>query len=144
MKDVDLVDTLNEDAEEGEEFSAGGDVSVRKPRLNRFARKRRHKYELKKKHARDTGRHSVRYDEERERYWNNQFCGSKWHNPQNGGYIYWQRTYLSGCRRYAKFCTNRRIRSRYRMQIRLLDPEDIVAPRGSDYEKEFDFSGTLY
>jgi hypothetical protein len=51
---------------------------------------------------------------------------------------------LSGSRKYAKCCTNRRIRNMYRTRIKSMSPEDIVAPRNSDYEKEFDYLWTIY
>ena len=143
MKDLDFVDIPDKDAEE--EIVVIVPVrKPRKPRLNRFARKRQHKRELKLNHARRCGRYSIQHDEEREKYWNGEFVGCPWYSSRNDGYEYWHRNYLSGCRKYAKSCTNRRIRSKYRMQIRMMDPEDIMAPQCSDYEKEFDYLWTIY
>lgn len=112
--------------------------------LNRYAKKLRHKYALKKDHAVRFGRYSVKYDEQHERYWNDQFSGTKWYDDRNDGYQYWQRFYLSGSRKYAKDCTNSVIRSKYRALISNGELDEIIAPRGSDYEKEFDYLWTIY
>lgn len=68
-------------------------------------------------------------------------------NARNGGYEYWQAYYLTGPRRYAKFCTNRVIRAMYRDMLRSIDPDDpgdIPAFRGSEYEKIFDYDWTIW
>lgn len=122
-----------------------------KPRINRYANKRKHKRRLKQRHAMvcdgcrtnlDLVRH--RYQEDDDFWW--------WaiHHPRNGGYEYWNQFARSGARRFAKDATNGVIRSRYRDVLRGIDPynedeiEDIQALRGSDYEKMFDFWWTLW
>ena len=117
---------------------------MHKKRLNRYARKLRHKYRLQRSHALRFGYYTVQRDRESETDWNERFFGSKWYDPRNKGYQYWQQSCLSGRRRYAKFCTNRRIRSRYRILAKKADPDEIVAPRHADYEKEFDYWWTIY
>lgn len=108
-------------------------------RLNHYARKRQHKREMQKHHARQNGRFDPRLDAE---YW----CGeiSKYNDSRNYGYHYWDRCYLSGPRQYAKYCTNRRIRNHYRMLVANDRLSEIIALRGSDYEKEFDYMWTVW
>jgi hypothetical protein len=84
----------------------------------------------------------MRDDVEQEKY-------SYWyrkHPPRNGGYEYWKLWYLSNDRRHCKRTTDRKIRSMYKQIIhrRDLDPEDVEALRGSDYEKIFDYWWEIY
>ena len=120
--------------------------------LNRYAKLRRHKRYLKQRHA-NAYRYWNVYDDEQSahreheeelesgRHW-------KWHDPRNFGYTYWNNCYLSGCRKYAKSCTNRRIRAKYRqLASKNVKDEylgDVVAPQGSDYEKEYDYLWTIW
>ena len=115
---------------------------------NRYARKRQHKRELKKKHA-------VRYDnydpglDERlakEEYARDLESGSitKWHDCRNDGYAYWVDFSLSGPRSYAKYCTNRKIRSKYRNLLATQEFENIMTLSGSQYEKEYDYFWTIW
>ena len=114
-------------------------------RLNRYAMKRRHKRNLKKKygHGLYTGYRSNPYlmeAEYKEKY-------GDWPNSRNGGYEYWQQCYLTGPRQYAKNCTNRVIRAMYRDMLKNMDIEsldDIQALQGSDYEKIFDYMWTIW
>ena len=114
-------------------------------RMNRYAQKRKHKREMKKKFGRGlyTGhRTNLRLHENecREEY-------SGCPNARNGGYTYWKSYYLTGPRRYAKFCTNRMIRAMYRDMLRRMsedDMDDICAFTGSDYEKAFDYDWTIW
>ena len=117
--------------------------------LNRYDRLRKHKRYLKQRHANSYCRWNIHEDERREResaaedtYW------SRRHRPRNGGYEYWRNCYLSGCRRYAKDCTNSHIRAKYRqMALRNMTDEfleDVVALKGSDYEKEYDYLWTIW
>lgn len=62
---------------------------------------------------------------------------------RNHGFEYWQESYLSGCRRFAKNLTNRVIRAKYRDLIRSAE-EDVIALNGSEYEKEFDYNWTVW
>ena len=109
--------------------------------LNRYARKRLHKRKLKYQHAK------------------NWFYGGAYGQPElakqqmeeraepnepNKGYKYWQTYYLSGPRALAKQSTNRKIRTKYRLMIKRGDYEDIKAPAGADYEKEFDYNWTVW
>ena len=50
----------------------------------------------------------------------------------------------TGRRQYAKKYSDRRIRQKYRQLIHNLDPEDVTAPRGADYEKEYDYNWTIW
>lgn len=117
-------------------------------RDNRYARKRHHKYELKKKHAVRYNKYDVGLDERdaREEYANDLASGRvfKWQDPRNGGYNYWIDFSLSGPRSYAKFCTNRKIRAKYRDMLAKQEYEHISALQGSQYEKEFDYWWTIY
>lgn len=70
----------------------------------------------------------------RDTYW-----GRK-HPPRNGGFQYWQEWHISVMRRHCKRTTNRRIRSQYRDRLHRMDPEDVQALRGADYEKVFDYA----
>ena len=113
-------------------------------KLNRHARKRQHKRELKKNHAFRTGVFSVQLDEENQKSNAEEFPDSKYVDHRNGGYQYWHRCYLSGSRGYAKFCTNRKIRSMFRDLIATGELSEIVAPQGSDYEKLYDYFWTIW
>ena len=113
-------------------------------KLNRYARKLQHKQELKKNHAMRTGRYSVLLDETREKQWAEEFPNSKWIDDRNGGYRYWHRCYLSGSRRYAKDRTNRHIRSLFKTALANGELGEIIAPQGSDYEKEFDYAWSIW
>lgn len=120
--------------------------------LNRYARLRRHKLYLKRRHAKAYGRWDIREDERKEHEFDDKIrrdtrhCG--WHDSRNRGYTYWKNFYLSGCRKYAKQSTNGRIRAKYRqLASKNVKDEylaDVVAPRGSDYEKEYDYLWTIY
>ena len=117
--------------------------------LNRYERLRKHKRRLKQRHARDFGRWNVHEDERKERESFEEDPLWRWNrNRRNGGYEYWSHCYLSGCRRYAKSCTNRRIRAKYRRMLSGGAREeyliDVVAPQGSDYEKEYDYLWTIW
>ena len=121
---------------------------------NRYERKRQHIRELKRQHAILWGRYNTRLDEEHERSNYLKCVNSMWlrkyADPRNDGYQYWDRYYLSKSRRYARSCTNKTIRSKYRAKLtnvertELEELEDIIAPRGSDYEKEFDYFWAIY
>ena len=52
---------------------------------------------------------------------------------------YWQRTYISGRKRVAKRQTNSRLRQRYRVAVKKKAPDDVEAPRQSDYRKAYDW-----
>ena len=115
------------------------------PKPNRYANKRRHKLNMKRKYGRGI------YTQYRDNIWlHEQECRDHYCddcNIRNGGYEYWQTYYLSGPRRYAKWCTNRAIRAYYRDQIRKLDEEmleDLQGLKGADYEKMFDYMWTVW
>ncbi len=122
-----------------------------KPRVNRYANKRKHKRMLKQRHAMVCDGCRTNLDLVRQRYQDDDdFWWWYNHHPRNGGYEYWQQFSRSGARRFAKEATNGVIRSRYRDMLRDIDPydddalEDIQALTGSDYEKMFDFWWTLW
>lgn len=114
-------------------------------RLNRYAEKRRHKMKLKKKYGHglyEGYRTNLRRHEDECRE-----CWGDTRNARNGGYQYWQAYYLTGPRQYAKTCTNRAIRARFRDLLRAMDEEfleDVIAPHGADYEKEFDYDWCIW
>lgn len=118
---------------------------------NRYSRKRRHKRELEKKYAKSymygSGQYNVRWlrgelirqaEEDADTWWR------KKHPPRNRGWEYWRTYTLSGRRGYAKKYSDKVIRQRYRQMIRNHDLEDVVALRGAQYEKEFDYSWTVW
>ncbi len=122
-----------------------------KPRINRYANKRKHKCRLKQRHAMLYDGCRTNLDLVRQRYQDdNDWWWWQKHHPRNGGYEYWQQFARSGRRRYAKEMTNGVIRSRYRDILRDIDMDDedaldeIQTLTGSDYEKMFDFWWTLW
>ena len=64
---------------------------------------------------------------------------SKWWDGK-----YWKRYYVSGVRQFARFCSERKIRTKYRDAINVDDFEELYAPQHSDYQKEFDFWWTVF
>ena len=115
---------------------------------NRYDRKQQHKRELKKKHAIQWDNFDVNIDEiiAREEYERDLESGIslKWNDERNGGYNYWDNYYISGARKYAKDCTNRKIRSKYRNLLANQEFEHIMTLSGSQYEKEFDYFWTIW
>ena len=115
---------------------------------NRHALKRRHKRELQKQYMRkySYGREqNLKLFEDKQRNEANE--DSMWirkHPPRNGGWEYWKQSYLTGMRQYAKKFSDKRIRQKYRIMIDHYDPEDVTAPQGSDYEKEYDYMWTVW
>lgn len=113
-------------------------------RPNRYANKRKHKINMKRRYG-----HGL-YTSYRSNIWlHERECREECNSPyaRNGGYEYWKTYYLSGNRRYAKYCTNRAIRAYYRDQFRRLnseDMEDVMAMRNSDYEKAYDYDWTIW
>lgn len=119
-------------------------------KTNRYARKRKHKRELEKKFAKGYSYGSGQYDvgwlkrklideaENADDWW------SRKHPPRNRGWEYWKTYYLSGRRQMAKKYTDKCIRQKYRQMIHHYDPEDVTAPRGADYEKEYDYFWTIW
>lgn len=66
---------------------------------------------------------------------------------RNRGFEYWDQTYISGSRRFAKDMTNGVIRAKYRNMIHRGDPDEMEAAhalRGSDYEKMYDYLWTIW
>jgi hypothetical protein len=121
-----------------------------KPRVNRYANKRKHKRRLKQRHAMLWDGRRTNLDLVRQRYQDEDFWWWYNHHPCNGGYEYWKQFGRSGTRKYAKDMTNGVIRSRYRDMLRDIDLDDddaiddIQALTGADYEKMFDFWWTLW
>ena len=119
-------------------------------KVNRYAQKRQHKRKMQKRYmlkysfGRD---HNLtefrdRLIREAEEYADT-WWGKK-HPPRNEGYEYWDEFFYSGMRQYAKKFSDKRIRQKYRQMIKKMDPEDVTAPRGADYEKEFDYWWTIW
>jgi len=119
-------------------------------RMNRYAQKRRHKRELEKKYARGYGygthreydvkalRRRLELEAQEDCYWNRK------HPPRNNGWEYWKLYDMTGMRQYAKKFSDKRIRQKYRIMIRKMDPEDAFVPQGADYEKEYDYEYTIW
>lgn len=114
-------------------------------RGRRYFEKMEHKRRLKKIHAMKYANmenpklleQEIRESADDSRY-------SHIRGERNGGYHYWDQFYLSGSRGFAKKYSDKRIRQRFRERIRNTDPEDVIALRGSDYEKEFDYAWTIW
>ena len=120
-------------------------------RINRRARKLAHKRKMEQHYAniyhygstspacvRRLREQLIREAEEDDSYWR------KKHPPRNRGWEYWKVYYLTGSRQYAKKYSDKRIRQKYRQMIAHMDPEDVTAPRGADYEKEYDYAYTIW
>lgn len=115
---------------------------------NRYAMKRIHKRKLEERFAkrymaspcnvRLLRDRLIREAEESESWWLVK------HPPRNKGWEYWQAFDLSGRRGFAKKYSDKRIRQKYRQMIKKMDLEDVTAPRGADYEKEFDYTWTIW
>lgn len=118
-------------------------------KTNRYARKRMHKREMEKQYAKKyaygSGMYNVRILRDRlEREANEDTWWNRKHPAKNNGWEYWKTYYLSGMRGYAKKYSDKHIRQKYRQMIKHLDPEDVYAPRGADYEKEYDYAYTVW
>ena len=112
---------------------------------NRHSQMRRHKRRMKQQYAAQWGYTNIPLlMEEREAELEEDSWWIRKHPPRNNGFEYWQLCYLSGPRGFAKRCTNRKIRNRYREMIAHMDPEDVPAYQRSDYEKEFDYHHTIW
>lgn len=114
-------------------------------RLNRHAQKRRHKQKLEQQYTNKYGYSSVHnlrekkmLEAEEDHWWNRK------HPPRNNGWEYWRIWYLTGPRQYAKKYTDKRIRQKYRRMIKKFDPDEVTAPKGADYEKEYDYAWTIW
>lgn len=116
--------------------------------LNRHALKRRHKLEMQKRYMRKYGGpHSLKMFEDEQRRKEEEYADTYWgrkHPGRNGGWEYWTEWFMSGRRQYAKKYSDKRIRQKYRQMIKKMDPEDVTAPRGADYEKEYDYAWTVW
>ena len=104
-------------------------------RVKGYHRKREHKRKLKKSHL-------LAWFWRRPRCasWEDFACHAKWPRDVE----YWRRYYSSGERRFARFCSERTIRSKFRDMICRGDFEDLYAPSHADYRKEFDFWWTVF
>lgn len=122
-------------------------------KMNRYARKRRHKRNLEKRftnqyhYGRGSSPGSVRVLRDKLMREAEENADSWWyrkHPPRNKGWEYWQLCYLTEMRQYAKKYSDKRIRQKYRQMIKKMDPEDVPAPKGADYEKEFDYNWVIW
>lgn len=116
-------------------------------RLNRHAAVRLHKRKLKKKFAHCAFRHywtNLKLMEEHYKDKGNHFEWWDKHHPRNNGFNYWQYDDISGRRKFAKKQTNKTIRAKHRGLMANMDPEEVVADRGNDYRKEFDYNWTIW
>lgn len=57
---------------------------------------------------------------------------------------YWQKVYVSGCRKLAKDQTNRKIRRRYKTDIQKGEYEMLPAIKGAGYRKYYDYWWTVW
>ena len=116
---------------------------------NRYGNKMHHKRVMEKKFATNyrfgspCNVHLLRDKLEREAEDEDNWWIIK-HPPRNHGWEYWQMWDMTGMRQYAKKFSDKRIRQKYRIMLIKDDPEDIVAPRGADYEKEYDYTWTIW
>ena len=118
-------------------------------KTNRYTRKRKHKRILEKQYANQYhyGRSlpcDVRLLRDKLTREAEEEADSWWHPPRNKGWEYWRIYYLTSRRQFAKKFSDKRIRQKYRQMIKKMDPEDVTAPRGSDYEKEFDYNWIIW
>jgi len=116
-------------------------------RLNRHAAVRLHKRKLKKKFAHCVFRHywtNLKLMEEHYKDEANQFDWWMNRHRPNDGFNYWQNGDISGRRKFAKKQTNKVIRTKNREHLANMDPDEIVADRGNDYRKEFDYNWTIW
>lgn len=117
--------------------------------LNRHELVRRHKRKMKQKYAVSGWDYCTnlklleakrRAEVEEDDWWIRKHP----HRARNGGFTYWDYFDISGRRGFAKKQTSKQIRSHYREMLSHMDPEDIPAYKGSDYEKEFDYNWTIW
>lgn len=114
---------------------------------NRYSRKRRHKQKLEQQYANKFGYYHVKSCRDKLIREAEEGADSWWrrkHPPRNKGWEYWRVFYLSGKRKFAKRYTDKHIRQKYRQMMCHYDPEDVTAPKGADYEKEFDYAWTVW
>ena len=113
----------------------------------RYQRKRYHKRKMRERY-RDIfggrGRSLRVFEDEQRRAAEEDSLWNRKHPPRNGGVEYWHIYYLSGPRQYAKKATNSVIRRKFRDMIRNADYDEVEAPRGSDYEKYYDYLWTVW
>lgn len=114
--------------------------------LNRYATLCRHKRKMRKSHMIQYGHgrdQNIKLfadrlrEEHRDRWWRTD-------TGRNGGYEYWQKYSMTGRRQFAKRYSDKRIRQKYRQMIHHVDPDDVCLPQRADYEKEFDYSWTIW
>ena len=118
-------------------------------KLNRHAKVRQHKRREKKQYGIWFDGHSTNLKLTEAKCRREHKCryGLCRYVERNGGYAYWRKLYLSGKRRYAKECTNRVIRARYRDMLNVIPEEnldEVPALRCSDYERQFDFEYSIW
>ena len=107
---------------------------------------RRHKRCVKQRHANKYHNYNVDADKETSQ----ELCKlfPRHGDKRNQGYTYWKDFCLGGMRKYAKGRTDRHIRSKYRnlLSTHWADEvlHDVVALKGSDYEKEFDYMWAIF
>lgn len=119
--------------------------------LNRYTRKRIHKRKMEKHYANIYGYGGGAYDVRklrdklmREADEDSDSLWRRKHAPRNRGWEYWKYYYLTGRRQYAKKYSDKRIRQKYRQIIKHNDHDDVPALRGAAYEKEYDYSWTVW
>lgn len=118
--------------------------------MNRNARKRRHKRIQQEKYMKKYSGGSasnLKLFEQKKRDDAEEYADSLWgrkHPARNGGWEYWQQWYISGRRKFAKKCSNKRIRQKYRIMSEHMDHDDVPAPQRADYEKEYDYAWTIW
>lgn len=113
-------------------------------KINRHARRRQHRREMKKRYALADGFHNVKAHErhERERYAENSYL---YRRPlRNGGYEYWKRWEWGSRKKYFQRHANAMVRREFREQLAKLDPEDVAALNRNSYKKIFDLGWELW
>ena len=115
-------------------------------KLNRHARKRKHKQAMKERYAKKFFLMRSKCD------WNTlkivfeDYIPYKSRHPLD----YWKEYHISGARRYAKDETNNKVRSDWRadasraLSLYDIDDDETYVLRNSDYRKTFDYFWTVW
>ena len=116
-----------------------------KVRLNRHARKRRHRRLMEKRRSIDYRTFDVHAAKEKCRRWAEE--NYRHMRPErNGGWDYWDHCYLSGPRGLAKTLTNRKLRTMFR-NLSMRDEEyleDAQSYCNGDYRRVSDYKWIIW
>ena len=115
-------------------------------KLNRHARKRKHKQAMKERYAKKFFLMRSQCD------WNTLKIAFEDYIPYKSRHPldYWKEYHISGARRYAKDETNNKVRSDWRadasraLSLYDIDDDETYVLRNSDYRKTFDYFWTVW